>query len=317
MKTIGGYFEWEFPSAKNEHYSELGKVNSGRSAFAALLRIGKFNKVFMPHYICDSMHAVAKKEGIECELYKIDKNLNPVAVPKLNEGEVFFVVNYFGLKSNKILELDRAGMSLIVDNVQSFFQSPLGNTRSLYSPRKFFGVPDGGYYWAGEDKFLTLPRTNSSESCGHLLVRFESGPEAGYETYLKNEDWIRKQPLMEMSKISQGILSSIDYQGIRQRRDQNFEYLHRELGAFNELELGDASVPALAYPFVTSKPGLREKLIGEKIFVAQYWPEIFKRCSPESNEWFLADHLIPLPMDQRYNSGDLVRVVELVKDHLS
>jgi hypothetical protein len=317
MKSIGGYFEWEFPSTQSELYAHLPRVNSGRSAFACILRSEHPKKIYMPHYICDSMLEVARLEKIELQKYSVDRQLNPRELPQLKNNEIFFIVNYFSLKSSLIEELASTGARIVVDNVQAFFDSPLRSTSTLYSPRKFFGVPDGGYYQCVSNSATALQPLKSAENCLHLLKRFESCPEDGYKIYQQNEDWIRSLPPMQMSKITQSILSTVDYDSVRARREENFSYLHRHLGAFNELQIPGNPLAPISYPLVVSKPGLREYLQKNRVFVAQYWREIFARCKPESDEVYLSNQLVPLPLDQRYAMTDLEPLVDMVRRYLT
>lgn len=36
-------------------------------------------------------------------------------------------------------------LPIILDNTQSFFQKPISGIDTIYSCRKYFGVPDGAY----------------------------------------------------------------------------------------------------------------------------------------------------------------------------
>src|SRR5690606_38325618 len=105
-----------------------------------------------------------------------------------------------------------------------------------------------------------------------------------YELYRKNEEWLSKQVLWKMSKLNKKILSNIDYDKSRTRRNENFQFLHSELQSQNELALEVENLNGpMVYPFLIRKEGVRQKLIEEQIYVPQYWKEVRYRTEAD---WF-------------------------------
>ena len=51
-------------------------------------------------------------------------------------------------------------------------------------------------------------------------------------------------------------------------------------------------------------------MIANRIFVATYWPNI---NDDDSHESYLKHHLLPLPIDQRYNEEDMKRIIDIVR----
>ena len=68
----------------------------------------------------------------------------------------------------------------------------------------------------------------------------------------------------------------------------------------------------MVYPYYTDDIDLRERLIKQHIFVAQYWPNVLEWCTPKEIEYSLCQHIIPLPIDQRYNRDDMDRIVNVI-----
>jgi hypothetical protein len=68
----------------------------------------------------------------------------------------------------------------------------------------------------------------------------------------------------------------------------------------------------MIYPFWSMKTGLRQRLIDADIFVATYWPNVRDWCEPDSAECRLAESLLPLPIDQRYDDNDMQRILAIV-----
>jgi len=46
--------------------------------------------------------------------------------------------------------------------------------------------------------------------------------------------------------------------------------------------------------------------------VATYWPNVFNWCENKTLEFDLAKNILPLPIDQRYGSEEMERIVELI-----
>lgn len=145
MHSIGGYFELEL--RKGEHYHPQAlRLNTARNCFEYILRAREYKKVYIPYYTCEVMLEPVSKLGIEHEFYHINEHLEPKETLKLKVDEAFLYTNYFGLKQKCVEKLAGIyGKQLIVDNAQAFYAPRLNEIDTFYSPRKFFGVPDGGY----------------------------------------------------------------------------------------------------------------------------------------------------------------------------
>ena len=76
------------------------------------------------------------------------------------------------------------------------------------------------------------------------------------------------------------------------------------------LTMDDDAVP-MVYPYLTDDATLRQRLIANRIYVATYWPNI---SDDNSYEAYLKHHLLPLPIDQRYNEEDMKRIIEIIVD---
>ena len=198
MKPIGGYFELETHPGK-EYYPELIRLNTGRNCLEYILRARQYTKVYIPYFTCDTILEPFNKLGIEYSFYHIDQHLNPVVDFEIKDNEALLYTNYFGLKTETTQKLASRGFNLIIDNAQAFFDKPLKGIDTFYSPRKFFGVPDGGYL--SIDKALNddFETDQSSDRISHLLKRTESGPEFGFTDFQQNEEKLINQPIKRMS----------------------------------------------------------------------------------------------------------------------
>lgn len=302
--VIGGYFELELRKGSHYHKDAI-RLNSGRNCFEYILRARGYRKVYMPYYTCQVMFDTANAAGVEIAYYSINEQLEPVALPQLQQGEAFLYTNYYGLKQRYVEKLARYyGEQLIVDNAQAFFAKPIAGIDTFYSPRKFFGVPDGGYLYTNVRLKESIPQAESISRMSHLLKRIEQGAEAGYADYQKAEVSLDNRPIERMSRITEALLGSIDYAEVVASRKRNFEYISQKLEKSNliHLPLEPDAVP-LVYPYWTGDAGLRRRMIDNKFFVATYWPNVSDDCGLVT---ILKSNLLPLPIDQRYNHLDAI-----------
>jgi len=313
MKEIGGYFELELARG-DEYHSEAIKLNSGRSCLLYILRSQKPAKIYVPYYICNSILEPIISEGIEYEFYNIDLNFEIVIAPILKSEEKLLYVNYYGLKSNYVQSLvEKYAQALVIDNTQAFFDKQVKDIDTFYSPRKFFGVSDGGYLYTNSELDENLEQDKSIEFSYQLLGRLDKNAVSYYEFYLNAENRLINQPVKRMSKLTQAILKSVDYGMVRDKRNSNMEYLHsglKEKGKF-DFDLKQLT-GAMIYPFFVSDTNIRELFISNKIYIAQYWPEVKTRKGSCNIEKTLLETLIPLPIDQRYDEKDMDKVLNIL-----
>ena len=315
ITPIGGYFELELRGGKHYHKGALC-LNSARSCFEYVLRARGYKKVFLPYYTCEIVAQPCQILHVEHEFYHIDRNLEPVALPELKEGEAFLYTNYFGLKQQCAERLARHyGSQLIVDNAQAFFAPALPGIDTFYSPRKFFGVPDGGYLYCEVPIDVELPQSHSYDRMSHLLKRVEMGAEAGYADFKCNDETLGGQPIMRMSALTENLLKAIDYDSIIEKRKKNYQLLDQSLRQYNQLNLtcSDEAVP-MVYPFLPKQNAeLKKKLIENKIFVATYWPNVIDWCEENDWEYQLAQQACFLPVDQRYGEEEMLQIINLIE----
>ena len=160
---IGGFFGLELPEYGNFPQWHPGRsvaVNSGRRALEYILRrLGDVRCVRVPLYTCRTVVETMERLGIPVITYRIDERLEPEELPELEKGEYLLYTNYFGIKEKCVDRLaSRYGGSLIVDNALALYSPARSGVASLYSPRKFSGLPDGGIAVMDAERSLTMMR---------------------------------------------------------------------------------------------------------------------------------------------------------------
>lgn len=316
MTPIGGYFELEL-SSTGEYHRNMLSLNSGRNCLEYIVQANKYCKLYLPSFSCDALLEPLKRNGIAHAFYSINDALLPIMDFDVQDDEGVLVINYFGLLDSRINDLIHSIKNLIVDNSQAFYNIPDAKANVFYSPRKFFGIPDGGYVRSTAHLDRLLKTDHSTERFSHLLTRLEDFPEKGYLHYVASEEVIGNLEMKHMSPSTKKILAGIPYATIAEKRKENYRVLDGLLGKMNPLELdaNEDAVP-LCYPLLIEEQGLRDHLIKHKIFVPQYWPGIAGRFAKNSIEEKLTSFLLPLPVDQRYGSEHMNYIVDvLMKKH--
>ena len=316
-KAIGGYFELEFDTRPQFHKNALA-LNSGRSAFEYILLANKYKKVYIPYYTCEVLLHPLIRSNIIYEFYNINERLEPVFdFEKLRSGEAFLYTNYFGLKNNYIKRITSCYPNIIIDNAQSFFSMPQNGADTFYSPRKFFGIPDGGYVYCKKRLDIDLEQDQASiYRMGHLLKRLAFDAEIGYHDFKRNDESLKDQPVLYMSQLTNKILSNVDYERSEKCRVENFDFLRKELDKSNKLAslIDEAGIVApLVYPYwINNGKDLRAKLQINRIFTPVFWQNIVTTSNKNSTEFDLVNNMVHLPIDQRYSSTDLLRIFDFV-----
>lgn len=316
LKPIGGYFEWEFPANNGSFpHSDGVLLNSGRHSLEYILKsLGAIKRLWIPYYTCDVVLQPIERLGIPYSFYHINKDFILAEEIALSEGEYIIYTNYFGLMDAYCKEMAKHyGNQLILDCAQAFFAPRLKGINTFYSPRKFVGIPDGGIAYANNPTSLELPTDNSYDKCAHLLKRHDLTPMDGYNDFKESSHKIASSLLSSMSILTQKMLLSLDYDAIKKRRFSNFISLHEHLASSNELQIPsqDSFSCPMVYPYYTKDSELRKRLISNQVFVATYWPNVFE-WTREEIEYKLSKNIIPIPIDQRYDDKDMMRIVEII-----
>jgi len=313
MKEIGGYFELD-QLIDMPYHKNMIALNSGRNALIYLVKAKKIRKVYLPYFLCISVADILKKYSVEFEYYRITKDFMPIFNQKLYTNEYLYIVNYYGqITDYKIRELKEKYNFIIIDNTQAFFQKPILGIDTIYSCRKYFGVPDGAYLSTDAILEYSLEIDKSKNRMDHILGRFEGQASDYYKKFKENDANFKKMPLRKMSKLTKNILGAIDYANVRKTRNVNFNYLHENLNSRNILNI---KMPdgAFAYPYyVKNGIEIRKKLAQKKIYVPILWPNVLQENDENTIEYDYAANILPLPCDQRYTVDDMNMLVKELK----
>ncbi len=314
--TFGGYLPFELPISKGHyHPSALGYL-SARSALFHLLITLQPKRLLMPYLICQSVIDAVISAKIEIQWYLLDEDFRPNLPSIINSGDFIFFVDYYGQCSTqkKYLIENYPKEKIIFDQSQAFFAPRLSVLATIYSPRKFFGVPDGGLLTTS----FHMPKPEqqdrtSLERVKHLLIQREFGTEEGYIHFRKAESSLENIAATGMSEFTEQMLLSIDYLYIKQRRERNYRLLHERLAEINAFRfVSEAPEGPFCYPLYFPSRNLHAELIKHGVFVATYWKDVLERVSEDSVEGHFVTYMLAIPCDQRYSLEDIERVSKII-----
>lgn len=317
---IGSFIELQF-SQKKEYYNQsvnIARLNTGRVAIFHAFKCTRCQAIWIPYYQCDTVRDFLNKKGVKIKYYHIDSFFNPVDIEqKVNEA--ILLVNYYGIMStNRLLQLSKKYLNVIIDNSQAFFSAPIDIAYNVYSCRKFIGVPDGAYVIGekAEDFCNEYEQGYSSDTSLFLLQRIEFGCEGkSYMSRQLNEDRINNEEERIMSVLTKTILASTDYEIIKEKRKNNFNFVHGKLGNINKINpllyYDDFCVP-MVYPLVIEDEELIKMMFDIKHFQGHWWSYLLNEMEPSDFEYWLSKFIIPITIDQRYNTVELSMLCDKV-----
>lgn len=314
MKEIGGYIELDKYNLPMLH-EEAVRLNSARSCLAYLIESKGIKKIALPKFLCRVVSDICKRYKVDIRYYSIGLDFKPIKEDiecESIDNEWFYLVNFYGQISNSyMLEMKERYEKLIVDNVQSYYQKPIEGVDTIYTCRKYFGVPDGAFLYTDKIIDRKLERATSFERISHILGRYENKATEFYDEYKKCEEKFSVDDILEMSKLTYNLLHGIDYNLVRMQRHKNYILLHETLKNINKLKLAIIPDAPFMYPlYIENASEIRKKLIKENIFVPMLWPDILEVCQKNQLEYDLAENILPLPVDQRYTDKDMNYMIQ-------
>jgi len=320
MTELGGYFGLELRDLGNGvFHNDAISINSARNALDLLLRsIVRPAKMYVPYFCCHVILEPLKRQNVEYEFYSLSDSLLPeLSINNVAGNDLLLYPNYFGVCDSQVEEVLRqfGSQRVIIDNTHAFFNRPQESEVSIYSTRKFFGVPDGGFLYPGNHEVVEkIPRDHSINRCEHLLGRTDHSAKHFYGSFKEIDSQFSQLPLASMSKLTESILCSIDFEWVLRKRRNNYEHLHSKLNVANHHNFLSGQ---FCYPFCNKlAPELRNFLLQHEIYLPRYWPDIdVGKLSPLENSFF--EYTLFLPIDQRYGHKEMEYIGDLIMGYLS
>lgn len=336
---IGSNFELEASNlrrADDNIFAYLADYNtiytdSGRSAIRLL---GGYmdGVVLLPSYICESV--VSPCTG-KIEYYKIAPDfsidLEDLKNKLTDRVTVVYIMHYFGALQPKetLTEIKRLQAELhfviVEDTTHSIFTSvhTIGDY-CICSLRKWFAVPDGAVLYSKHSLdgigAKAPAQKNVWKRLQAMLLKHAylyDGVECNRlyrDIFDETEHALDVQSeIYRMSNVSFSLLSCYSVQDMISARRKNFDVLYEGLGGMGlHMVLPHEDIVPLVFPVMTEdRNALRSFLIEKQIYCAVHWP------MPEdfTEEVKRSDHMISLPLDQRYGKEHMQYMIRCIKEY--
>jgi len=300
---------------------------TARSAIALLARNLRPKTVWLPSYLCGVVMEAFPSSLLNVRFYPIDQKLGIAEEDWLSDiqtNDLVLFIDYFGFQqwADWGAEARGRGAWVVQDAAQALLSEHLNKPSHyvVFSPRKFVGVPEGGILLALNGS--ELPKVNLTyppaqwwmEATRASILRADfdrhGGEQKWFEIFQKTEANGPLKPF-RMSDLSLMILkNAVNWQRVSKQRRDNYKFLASGLGEialFPELPSG---IVPLGFPIrLKERDRIRETLFTKKIYPQVHWsiagfvPDAFVASHRLANE------IMTLPCDQRYDESDMERIV--------
>jgi hypothetical protein len=302
---------------------------NARSAFFLLGQTFRPRKVWLPSYLCEAVVRGFQAATVPMEFFPVNDHLlceNTGWLEHVQRGDLVLRINYFGFlnRDPAFEEAIRRGAWIVDDAAQALLTKGIGDSARfvVYSPRKFVGVPDGGFLVrmiSDHKEWPTLqpvPSTWWLETCSASQRRRDfdlGGGGLDWFSKFQNAEQTAPSGSFAMSEFSGHLLDhAFNFSTIAQNRRANYlqllKYLH-DFALFQKLPEG---VVPLGFPVrLHNRDAVRQELMREQVFPPIHWD--LNGLVPDS---FVASHSLAretmtLPCDQRYDGDNMRRISEV------
>lgn len=339
IKEIGSDFWNDGPVRQDQIY-----LLSGRTALEFIIRDiikqHSIRSVLLPSYCCHTMIEPFFRHGISVRFYDVyfdEQRGLSVDVPELQDDEAFYYMTYFGFSDLSGVDLRKIREScatVIEDKTHSWLNrsSNCGTDYSYVSYRKWTGFDAIALATKAKGFFSELPtKVNKKYSAmrrqafaiKRAFIESDEGEKNhflnlfGEAEELLETDYVGYKPMME----TMAAFLQLDTVQITESRRRNAEILINGLNDIPEIKLifqtmNDNDVP-LFVPILVRKnrTELRKYLIDNAIYCPIHWPKSTYHDGISKRAEKLYQQELSLICDQRYNSDDMNRIVERIKNY--
>lgn len=308
-------------------------------------------RCLLPAYMCDCVFLPFLHRGWELVFYSVDRELEAAGeeifrLALEHDPGIIFIHPYYGADTcaglrRQLAGLRRSGVLVMEDVTQSYYLEEAGKDADFVvgSLRKWYAVPDGGFVASDiplAEDVLETGEEYARERLVPLVQKWEYLKEKERRTggaltagwlprkaeYLKRNRNLENaldcyQGVRRISRISAEILSRVDEEGARRRREENYHALYQHICGMKRLWAilpeKETHAPLYLPVYVKERDSLQRFLAGYGIYAPVLWPV------GEENKDFLQgdgtyifEHMLALPIDQRYDAGDMEQLAEVL-----
>ena len=317
LPGLGGFLPLELPRVSADRAIATPHaatyVNSGRNALLLIAQTSRARKVYLPMLGCGVLAQPLTRNGIEVGWYRVGRDLLPAQLPAPRAGELVVLTDLYGLVGADARSLAAAHGNAVLDLTHSSLDPApcLGPWFASY--RKMLGFADGAVAVIAGVDVPVLELDHSAARLAARLERVDQSPEAALAGYQAAEADLDDAPLLAMSNLTAALLSGVDQVDVAATRWRNYQLLEKLLRPAGVQRHGpDPSTPPFCWLLRSSVPGLHAALYDQKIYAPKLWPDVAGRAGAESDEAWVSEHCIPLPVDQHLSMLDVEEIARRV-----
>lgn len=330
VRAIGGVMPAVVPRPVEDNlwrhwttgYKGIEAYSSARSALAGVGRCGSRQRLWLPAYICQSLYDGALASGREVAWYSVDGALTP-QLAEFAPGDMVVLVDYFGRPPNpevRAFVMSRPDIVWIEDRAQALDPNvPKFTSNAIYSPRKLFGVGDGGLLVTGwETPMLERPAEDEAFlwEANDLRARDPEGldPSGWRGAYIAREAAFEPDE-RAMSNRTFLALNGLDWRPEAAARRANWGLLAKDLADRALWADPEVAFAPLAYPILVDDAGAMAAHLAEhRIWAPRHWADLPSPASfTQARD--LSRRCLSLPLDGRYGAEDMARIVAAVRSY--
>jgi len=326
-------------------------VQDGRQAIKMVLMQIKnirCRSCYLPAYLCHSIIQPFRELGLNISFYGHKHPLKPSFEEDVHES-VVLIIDHFGtefVSAKKIRGLLKQGNSVILDITHSILDCTRmelchENLYYIASLRKIFPIPDGAVIFLSHNH--SIDELDCSLSCMPMIdamvlknfylnglehaeptnTHYKYDKKLFLSLYSRHEETkntqfikIRKMPL-----ISLMILSKLNLDALLEKRNQNFLTIYenaadKRIFLFFHQDIKSPFMIPLCFRDVNERDSFKKVFIKNNIYPPIHWQ--IEGFVPGSfrYEHELSRRILSIPIDQRYSSEDMLKIINIIKGNV-
>lgn len=323
-------------------------TSTGRSAISLILQsieieVPQRKRAILPVFTCHTVVDPFVRAGFEIFPYYIGSDLvvDEEYLQKLIKDvkpSVLLFHNYFGFETFRLSSttwdyLNYFNTLVIEDCTQSLY-SRFPKSRADFfvaSIRKWSGVPDGGFAVRSKgyfnhrpivyDKILEKAKVEASLLKYDYIVHQKGSKKAFMDAFSMAENRINQQKeIFSIAPVSSYVQRHLDVKDLCRRRVQNYTQLYDALydksdlnTVFSSLKHYDDVIPLYFPVYCDDRKRVQSILASHDIYAPILWPCPKEYAGIEdATIRYIYDHLLCIPIDQRYDCDDMNRIIEVL-----
>lgn len=320
-------------------------LSTCRSAIKLLLsQCGVESRVaLVPAYTCETVIAPFVERGYQLEYYEVNQELMTpgreiIRLLEKTGASLFLFHHYFGFKTisdiGSVIEYAKTHDIVTVEDCTQSMYSDFDKSSSDYevgSIRKWCGVPDGAYLMSRRRQVQGKPVYYDCEleeamkeaelAKYHYMVNGEGKKEHFLDLYRKAKQTLDHQTkAYAISPLSLSLQMNLDKDHLKRQRRANFSHLLSRSSWSRSIypifrDIPEGVVPLYFPVWVANRSGLQSHLAAHAIYSPIIWPKPSVCPHFGISTESLYDHMLCIPIDQRYGLEEMEYIVQNINDY--